>query len=67
MNINLKLVLFWILISVSSLGFAVDDGTWTYTLSGAEAAGGHAPTISKATSYIYGGQAILDTYVTVCG
>lgn len=27
---NIKLFLYAILISVSSLGFAVDNGTWTY-------------------------------------
>ena len=37
LNIKLKLFLFSILISLGSLGFAVDDGTWTYTLSGADA------------------------------
>ena len=33
MNIKLKLFLFSILISVSSLGFAVDNGTWTYDVN----------------------------------
>ena len=33
MNIKLKLFLYAILISVSSLGFAVDNGTWTYDVN----------------------------------
>jgi hypothetical protein len=30
---NIKLKLFLILFSVSSLGFAVDNGTWTYDVN----------------------------------
>ena len=33
MNIKLKLFLFSILISVSSLSFAIDNGTWTYDIN----------------------------------
>ena len=33
MNIKLKLFLFSILVSVSSLSFAVDSGTWTYEIN----------------------------------
>ena len=33
MNIELKLFLLSVLISVSSLSFAVDNGTWTYDVN----------------------------------
>ena len=33
MNIKSKLFLFSILISISSLSFAVDNGTWTYDIN----------------------------------
>ena len=33
MNIKLKLFVYLLLISVSSLGFAVDNGTWTYDIN----------------------------------
>ena len=36
MNIKLKLFLFSILISLNSLSFAVDNGTWTYDINSDE-------------------------------
>jgi hypothetical protein len=33
LNIKLKLILYAVLISVSSVGFAVDNGTWTYEVN----------------------------------